>query len=78
MTKEDKLEVLDLMEVYYMNRTDLNKKQEKEIIDFVDELKKAIEDIRCSTELCECKFPNIRTGANNNLEYCGFCGKDLK
>lgn len=51
MTKEEKVKVLDLMEIYYHDRNSLNKKQEKELIDFVDELKTAIEVIRCSTEL---------------------------
>lgn len=32
--------------------------------------------VRQSEQLCDCEYPLIRTG-ENNLEYCGFCMKNI-
>lgn len=74
MTKEDKLKVLDLMEIYYHDRMTLNNEQEKELINFVDELKEAINYSRCSSDVV-CANGNYKHKENtkaNDLERFGY------
>jgi hypothetical protein len=80
MKIEKKLHVLDWMKIHYLDRECLNKTEEKELDNFVNELKEAINYTHCcksdSEQLCECDEPLIRT-SDKGGEYCGSCGKDL-
>jgi hypothetical protein len=51
MTDQKKLEVIEEAFNYYHDRTSLTRLEEKELTDFVDELKEAISVTRCSTQL---------------------------
>ena len=53
MTDQKKLEVIEEAFNYYHDRTSLTRLKEKELTDFVDELKEAISVTRCCTELRE-------------------------
>ncbi len=58
MEIEKKLDVLDWMKIHYLDRECLNKTEEKELDNFVNELKEAINYNRCCAELPEtlCRF----------------------
>lgn len=51
MTNQKKLEVIEEAFNYYHDRTSLTRLEEKELTDFVNELKEAISVTRCSTQL---------------------------
>ena len=51
MTDQKKLEVIEEAFNYYHDRTSLTRLEEKELTDFVYELKEAISVTRCSTQL---------------------------
>jgi len=55
MTDQKKLEVIEEAFNYYHDRTSLTRLEEKELTDFVYELKEAISVRRCCTELCDDK-----------------------
>jgi hypothetical protein len=55
MTDQKKLEVIEEAFNYYHDRTSLTRLEEKELTDFVYELKEAISVTRCCTELCDDK-----------------------
>lgn len=51
MKIEKKLDVLDWMKIHYLDRECLNKPEKKELDNFVNELKEAINYTHCCTEL---------------------------
>jgi hypothetical protein len=51
MNIEKKLDVLDWMKIHYLDRECLNKTEEKELDNFINELKEAINYTRCSLQL---------------------------
>jgi len=68
MTDQKKLEVIEEAFNYYHDRTSLTSKEEKELTDFVDELKEAISVTRCSTQLL-CVNKGDDNGITKGLEY---------
>jgi hypothetical protein len=67
MDIEKKLDVLDWMKIHYLDRECLNKTEEKELDNFINELKKAINYTRCCTELL-CVDSKL-TGFTINQKY---------
>ena len=51
MKIEKKLDVLDWMKIHYLDRECLNKPEKKELDNFVNELKEAINYTHCSAQL---------------------------
>jgi|TARA_R110000764_G_scaffold3438_4_gene14327 hypothetical protein len=74
MTDQKKLEVIEEAFIYYHDRTSLTRLEEKELTDFVDELKEAISVTRCCEELvCE------RCDSKEETEIiCMNCLEELK
>ena len=78
MKIEKKLDVLDWMKIHYLDRELLNKTEEKELDNFVNELKEAINYTHCCTELCSCGSLNAKEKTDMSKPYeCADCHKPI-
>ena len=68
MTDQKKLEVIEEAFNYYHDRTSLTRLEEKELTDFVYELKEAISVTRCSLQLKDKKAPTFEHWLICNFE----------
>ena len=74
MTIDKKREIIEEAFNYYHDRTSLTSKEEKQLLNLVNELYEAISVTRCCTELCDCAMPDpIDPFAEVDKDTCRKC-----